>query len=487
MQTNIAGGNEQAPNQRRSLRLYFAFFFLALFVFLILAFLYGRIVIQNDGISYYGLAASLVHDGDFNLQNQAKHFPELRFSQERAGSLYSCGFALLYAPFIYAAEAISNCFNGLAKWRPYSQNARFPFPDALGIFVGSFVYGLLSVFLAWSLLIQRYGAPAWSAFWTAMAVFAGTSLIFYTFTVPSFVQAADAFLVTVIIYLALLPRSIKFLNIRFRNVLLGFFLALSAMLRNNNVVLIPCTMVVFLWLLRREGLKSVLFACLEILAGALPVAIVQAQFNLSQYGSGIATGYPLPVPEAWKNYVSQLFHFHRILMDPSIGLFIWSPIAGLGLIGLLVGAMHRRQEALFALVTVAIVVLSISFYGWIYGGTSFGQRFLTHLYICWVIGVYEAFLRWKNAARILTILFAFWTFLLFNTYFINSTSPEGRKILQQNWGNPHPHTPLDMLQFGWSEYQAARKEGRTGNPVHFWFQSLGAHPYPTLQYILRHR
>lgn len=490
MQTNIAGGNQLALSPRRSLRLYFAFFLLTLLLFLFLAFLYGRIVIQNDGISYYALAVSVVKDGDFDLQNQSQDFPELRFSrwhEEKTPSLYSCGFALLYAPFIYASEALSQVFKVLANCRPYSQNVRFPFADALGIFVGSFVYGLLSVFLGWSLLIQRYHASAWTAFWISIAVFIGTSLMFYTFTVPSFVQAVDAFLVTAILYLFLLPRSIEFLNIRFRNVLLGFLLALSVMLRNNNIVLIPSTLAVFLFLRRREGLKSLLLAGVEIFAGALPLAIVQANFNLTQYGSGIATGYPPLVPEVWKDYVSQLFHFHRILMDPSVGLFTWSPIAGLGLIGLMVGTSHRRPEALLALVTVAIVVLSISFYGWIYGGTSFGQRYLTHLYICWVIGVYEAFLRWKNAARILSILFALWTFLLFNTYFISSTSPEGRRILQQKWRDPHSHTPLDMLEFGSSEYQAARKAGRTGNLVHFWFQSLGAHPYPTLQYILRHR
>jgi hypothetical protein len=241
---------------------------------------------------------------------------------------------------------------------------------------------------------------------------------------------------------------------------------------------------VFLWPLRRDGLHSVLVACAEIFAGALPLAIVQAQFNLSQYGSEIATGYPLPVPAEWKDYLSQLFHFYRILVDPSIGLFTWSPIAGLGVLGLLVGAVQRRREALLALLTVTIVVLSISFYGWIWAGASFGQRFLTHLYICWVIGVFEAFLKWKNAARILAVIFVLWTFLLLNTYFINSTSAEGRrKLIQQG---AERYTPIDMLRFAGREYQAARRVGRTSNPVHFWFQSLGAHPYPTVQYILRH-
>lgn len=490
MQTNIAGGNQQALNQRRSLRLYFVFFFLTLLLFLILAFLYGRIVIQNDGITYYALAASLVQDGDFDLQNQSQDFPELRFSpahdRKSARSLYSCGFAFLYAPFIHASEALSQYFKVLANWRPYSQNARFPFPDALGIFAGSFVYGLLSVFLAWSLLIQRYHASGWTAFWISIAVFIGTSLMFYTLTVPSFVQAVDTFLVTAILYLALLPRSIEFLNIRFRNVLLGFFLALSVMLRNNNIVLIPSTLAIFLWPLRSKGLKTLVIAGVEIFAGALPVAVVQANFNLTQYGSSIATGYPLPVAAYWKAHVSQLFRFYQMLVDPSTGLFIWSPIAALGLIGLLAGVRQRRQEPLLALVTVAIVVLSISLYGWIYGGTSFGQRFLAHLYICWVIGVYETFLRWKTAARVASVLFVCWTFLLLNAYFINSTSAEGRKLLQQTYRS-HENSPFDTLQFSWKEYHAARKDGKVSNPIRFWFQSLGAHPYPTVQYILRNR
>src|SRR3990170_6579595 len=43
--------------------------FLLFLVFLSCCLLYGRIIIEGDGLTYYALARSLVEDGDFELRN----------------------------------------------------------------------------------------------------------------------------------------------------------------------------------------------------------------------------------------------------------------------------------------------------------------------------------------------------------------------------------------------------------------------------------
>src|SRR5262249_38175465 len=65
-----------------------------LVLFALLMLLYGRPVIQNDGISYYGMTLSLLKDGDFNLQNQYEEIPEIRMKplpEGKLASYYSCG------------------------------------------------------------------------------------------------------------------------------------------------------------------------------------------------------------------------------------------------------------------------------------------------------------------------------------------------------------------------------------------------------------
>ena len=45
---------------------------LLLLLFVKLGLVYGRIIIDGDGLSYYALTTSLVHDHDFDLENQKK-------------------------------------------------------------------------------------------------------------------------------------------------------------------------------------------------------------------------------------------------------------------------------------------------------------------------------------------------------------------------------------------------------------------------------
>src|SRR5436853_7336065 len=101
------------PKHSRGLIILVAFF-------LVSALLYGRAIIQNDGISYYALTLSLIHDGDFDLENQLPKLREIRgFESPITGkfaSTYSCGFGVLYSPFLYAAEEIGEAIPSLAQW-----------------------------------------------------------------------------------------------------------------------------------------------------------------------------------------------------------------------------------------------------------------------------------------------------------------------------------------------------------------------------------
>jgi hypothetical protein len=437
-------------------------------IFLILALFYGRPVIQNDGISYYALTASLIEDRDFRLENQYKKFPEVRvipFPDGHVASYYSCGFALMYAPTILFLDR----FPALRETRLYAQNVKFPFSHTLGVFLGSVLYGFFSVLLSYRFLIHQRNQSPLTAFLISLAVFIGTPLIFYTFTVPSFAHAADAFLVTCIFYLAVSRNFLTWHEIRFRNVLLGFFLAFSVLLRNNNIVIVPVVVLGVLYFEKEKRWRT----CFEILGGALPILILHIFYNIDQYGKVIATGYDVRVTGQQVQY--RFLRLFFILFHPVVGIYPWSPIAILSTIGLILAARKKDPAALLALAIVIVVIISIRFAAIIFPGSTFGQRLLVHLYVFWVFGLAEFFQRFKKPAIVLACLFTIWSFILFNSYYI-LTGSGANKIMTKEGGS----SPIMWLQTANESYQNSNEESLIG----FWYENLGARPYPVLIRIL---
>lgn len=474
---------ETPKNQSRQTKypilILFSFFYLFLLI-------YGRPVIESDGITYYALALSLLEDHDFDLTNQYQKMREIRLvpnqNTRRPAPMYSAGFALLYDPFIWTMRGVGRLFSGIALWRPYAQSARFPFTDALGIFVGSAFYGLVSLLLAVRLLVSRFSCSTGVAAFLSLAVFVGTSMAFYTFCSPSFIHAADSFLIAAVFYLTVMPRPSSPARTRIRNAMIGLLLALSLFLRNNNVVLIPPFVVAILFFQRKEGWKSAMIACLEILAGALPILLIHVYFNWTQYGQIVATGYRVDLSEAglaWK--FKALSRLDRILVNPSAGMFVWAPITFLGIVGLMIGSFRRRPESILALICVILVVMSIRFAGFAWTGASFGQRYILHLFVFFVVGLYELTVSWKRTAIGLSLVCALWSFVLWNAYLINFASPKFRGTLTIQRGREL--TPVMLLRNTSAEYESATESKSTKNPFAFWWNSLGSKPYPTVIHL----
>ncbi len=447
-------------------------------LFLIGSGLYGRIMIDGDGLTYYALTRSLVEDHDFDLRNQRQQVPDLHLTinpvTKRIAAHFSFGFGLLYAPFLYFAEKLAEYSPAISTWKPYIQNRILPFSHALALFTGSLFYGFLTLILCYFMLIRKNLKDEMLAIFTSAAVFSGTPLMFYVFTMPSYSHAVDAFLTTAAFYLVVSSKGLMVKRVNVSNILLGIVLALSVLLRNNNVVLIPPLVLGVMFQQSKQGSRNPLIVVLEILAGAFPFIVLLSNFNLAQYGKFFATGYRIQIEKAF--LPEMLFH-------PDAGLFIWTPLTVVSLTGLIAGSIKRHMEAIVALACVLLVLLSVQFQPNWWGGCAFGPRFFTHLFVFWVWGLMEC-ARFPRRSILVVAVFilAGWTFFLFNLFFINATSTEFRKMLRSNKCR---RAPTDMIQSAVSEYVSARERCETGNPVGFWFHSLGKGRYPTVQSILR--
>ncbi|PWT90870.1 MAG: hypothetical protein C5B54_06365, partial [Acidobacteria bacterium] len=385
-----------------------------------MALLYGRIIIQNDGITYYASTRSLVLDRNFDLTNESTYLNDLRVVHRgnQTVSVYSCGYAYLYAPWLW----IFNKLDFFGSWKPYGQNAVIPFDQSFAIFAGSVLFGLICVFIGLK-FAETNGVSPWRAFFIAVAAFIGTPLAFYTFVTPSFPHAVDSFLTAAAFVLI-------FLQFKGRNFLLGFVLGLSVMVRAVNIVFLPPMLLTLLYLEYKNEERSLLIVLAEVFIGALPAMVTLFHYNWTQYGSPFRTGYGTPsgvLPGLPRR-------LYLISIAPSLGIFIWTPITLLALFGLIAGSLKFKPAFLLALSSILLFCAFTVFFGLIYPGFTFGHRYFTHFYIFWVLGLSEMMKReyWKLIVAG-TALAVLWTFLLFNTYFITFASPAARKAL---WEDP---------------------------------------------------
>lgn len=253
------------------------------FALTILALFYGRPIIDSDGVTYYATTLSVLRDHDFDLVNQKESFRKVQMipdeETQKPVALYSGGFALLYAPFLWSAEKLGAWVRAFGEWRPYRQNAKFQFPHGFGIFLGSILYSFAGVMAGSVLLLRRYGTSTKAGVLIPLAVLAGTPLLFYTVTGPSFAHASDTFLTAVLFCLTLLRNPLEVGGLRLRNLLFGFLAAVSIFLRNNNVALVGPLALSVLILERSRGGRRLTATILEFLAGASPILALHAYYN----------------------------------------------------------------------------------------------------------------------------------------------------------------------------------------------------------------
>ena len=424
------------------------------------------------------MTRSLVEDHDLDLRNQRQQVPNLHLIispiTRRIATRFSSGFAFLFAPFLYLAEHTKSLFPAFADATPYIQNETIPFAHALALFVGSVLFGFATLLISYLLLSRKENSRAGPVLIT-LGLFFGTPLAFYTFTMPSYAHAADAFLVAIAFFLALFAPPIKRLGISVRNLLLGIMLGLSVLLRNNNVVLIPPLLIALLIRTRPTGsffTRQTAVTLMEIVLGATPFLVLFVTVNISQYGRVIATGYEVQ----WREW-----YLLKMLFHPYVSIFLWSPVTVLGMAGLIAGTMKKNIPACTALCCVFLVFLTVQFQPNWWGGCSFGSRFFTHLFIFWVWGVLEFFVLLRRTAPILLTLCALWTVFLFHVSFINSASPDFRVLLRSNYCR---RTPIEMFRSAAKDYHLAVENGETTNAIQYWLQSTRKGNFPTVLSLL---
>lgn len=354
---------------------------------------FDRPLIIGDGPAYLFWLDSLARDGDLNLANQAEKFAAVNryhiYRNQETGrwaSAFPLGVSLLLVPFYWLGMLLDK----LPMFR--INDAYFiglqgaPFAYSLMIMVGVNVYALLSVRMGYA-IARRFASP-WLSALAIIAAYLGTPLFFYTTVETLTSHVGGTFAATLFVWLWLKAREQKPTETRFGQVsllgqagslwlLVGLAAGLTALCR-WQVTLIALPVGIELLLRRRWRETLTLGFGFVLLAWIIPYSWWQ------MFGS------PFVVPAAVRDnseFLLRPIHTWRVLSSPIAGLFPWSPVTALSVLGLLSLLWRDWKLALVgAAMFLSQALISGSVRDW-WAGIGFGMRRMVELYPLYVCGL----------------------------------------------------------------------------------------------------
>ena len=370
--------------------------------------------VRGDGVGYYAYLRSALIDHDLRFENDylaanesfvishidehGRLLPRLYTKTGYVENHFSVGPAILWAPVMLAVHGtvlLADRFGANVSADGYSR------PYLLGMAFTTACYGFLSLFLAFRIARKYFDRP-W-AFLATVGIWMASSLPIYMYFNPSWSHALSAF--TVALFLWYWERT-RLQRTTGQWALLGLMAGLMGNVYYPNAILLvfPGLEVVYILFAKQRdaGLLSVPIQKMMVGCGVFLVAFFVSLFPtfLTRqiiYGGPFETGYPAISTWNWTSPV-----LLKILFSSDHGMFSWTPILILAVVGL---AFLIKRDALLGagclLTFLAYYYLIASYPDWD-GISSFGNRFfvsLTPIFILGLAALLSSFSSWLGKAR----------------------------------------------------------------------------------------
>ncbi len=299
--------------------------------------------VYGDGVFYYSWLRSIVVDRDIDFTNEYSESGVTQPLNQRGtpGNKYSIGPALVWAPGFLLTHII---VRGNGWELPYQITT-----GMTGVLLTLFGLILLARVIRGSPLVQG----------TVILLIAGaTNLFFYGALDTVNSHALSFFAATLFLAFLTHPRKLSFW--------IGVSLALLAMIRLQDIVyflaLIP--------FIKRVDWKLI---AVGFLVGFLP----QLAAWLALYGS-------LANPYLTGGETFDILHPHiwGVLFGAQSGLFLWTPITAVGVIGLILSARQRSSRAIltsYLYIFLAELLIVASWSTWSQGASFSGRMFVSSI------------------------------------------------------------------------------------------------------------
>jgi hypothetical protein len=387
-------------------------------------------IYSSDEIEYFSYLRSLWFDHDVSFENEYRYFfdrdvaraegfhetfLELQTDAGRRPNFGTIGCALLWSPF-YAVGDLTARTLRIAGYEIAIDGFSRPYLAAVAY--GSAVYGFLAVLLsigaARRILSEtdRSGAST-SGLMAGLLVCAGSPLLFYIYVAPPMSHACSAFAVALFVTVWLHVRRTWTPG---QVIALGLSGALMAMVREQDVFFAvgPALDFAIAQAAQRQRWRAI--ATGAVGAGAFAIAFLP---QLVAYVR--LNGHPEPSRLVMRKMTWTAPHALEVLLSPAHGFFFWTPLAVLGIAGLIVLAVRQKGD-LRRVVTLMLVMVALQIYvggsveSWNVAG-AFGQRRFVALTIFLTIGLaalWEASrnLAGRSALIVATVLCVWWNLAL---------------------------------------------------------------------------
>ena len=363
----------------------------------------------SDAIEYYVYDRSLYFDHNLDFVNDYQGFYDRNptgLAQFKEGFIDKrnpsgnainngpCGSAILWAPFFLAGDGVARLLHvaGSATVADgYSQ------PYIWAVSLGSAIYAGIALLLTY--LLAKAITDRKAAIWASLVIWLGTPAIFYSHLAPTYAHATSWF------------AAALFLTVWFRSrdrrswlawAALGALGGLVAMVREQDAVFLLVPVVdellrlvpglrhtTRLWFrdVGRTLAGGVIMGCCALLAFTPQLLVYHVLNGKFRPSSEVSDKLQWNAPNAL-----------RVLFDPGHGLFFWTPILLLAVVGL--GLLIQREPRLgIALATGFLMTwyLNGAFQTWTTAGAFGARRFIVCSPI-FAVGLAELFRRFGERA-----------------------------------------------------------------------------------------
>ncbi|MGH9563353.1 MAG: hypothetical protein ACRD3S_18015 [Terracidiphilus sp.] len=429
--------------------------------------------VRGDGVGYYAYARSLLieHRLDFrddwvraNASFRMSRFtpdgkiePDQYTPTRHLDNHFSIGPAILWFPFLLVAHAGVLIADRLGA---HVAADGFSRPYLVAMSFGTALYGFLSLLISFA-LARRFVPERW-AFFATLGIWFGSSLPVYMYFNPSWSHAQSAFVVALFIWYWLRTRGRRNLA---QWTILGVLggLMMDVYYPNAFMLLFPAIeSLVFYWSKLQQRriddagdllLKNIAFGAV-LLAAFSPTLITKKII----YGSYFDTGYRYH----WHLYSPAFF---QVSLSADHGLFTWTPILILSVVGLCLLQRYDRQFSWYSVV----VFVSFSYFIGCYpdwdGISSFGNRFFISFTPLFVIGLavfFDALARILHERRAILVSVSLTAVLLLWNLGL---------IFQ--WGTHliPPRGPISWREAAYNQVAVVPKEAASGMAMYFAHRS----------------
>jgi hypothetical protein len=342
---------------------------------------YHRQLARLDGHYMYLNTMSLGLDFDIDLRNQyAKFADPLSIGKIKTATgrayIYPIGTSLLEVPSFWIAMGLGRVVNLFGAHVPTHGYTEF---HQRITYLVTLAAGFFSLILCYRLMLRRVSKTA--ALYGVVIAGVGTGVHFYSIYGVGYAHAWTA--LSVAWLFEYWDRTRGRTDVR-RWAALGALVGFAMLTRMQEILFAIVPAAEWVWLMARERKPRLLAGAGAAAACALLVASPQLLAQRYVFG-GFFT-----VPQG-PHYMHWTGSFvWEVLFSTKHGYFVWTPIAYLGIIGLLFSLVRRPDDRVLAGALLGGFVLQVwvsgSTYDW-WGFWGYGLRRLTDCTVCVMFGI----------------------------------------------------------------------------------------------------